>query len=171
MPRDPQPVAEEEQATPDAGHIARGKQPAERHQERDGQTISAGRQMSEKDPAVIPLSGAPAGSFSCRGMLNDASLPGAFAAALSAAGVSGRLIGEFVPSGVGSNGIQPLPGKKTSTQLCASRALTKCCRVLSSRTPALKPLICRLGMPSVRSMTFIAVEKSWQYPFLESKRK
>src|SRR5439155_26787560 len=85
--------------------------------------------------------------------------------------VACRLTGTLRPSGVSSKGIQQYPGKKTSTHLCASREFTVYWWVFSSKTPSPNPLICRLGIERVRSMTFMAVEKSWQNPFLEVKRK
>ena len=68
--------------------------------------ISAGRRMSGKPPSLLPLVGTPAGSLRFGGMRDAASVPEGVAA-LSCSRVCGRLIGEFVPSGVGSNGIQP----------------------------------------------------------------
>src|SRR5207244_4774590 len=141
---------------------ARSKRPAP--------TVSSGRQISAKGVVAFDV---PDGSEGSRkpGGIRALGCALAESGALRASLVAGRLTGTLRPSGVGSKGIQPYPGKKTSTQLCASREFTVYWWVFSSKTPSPNPLICRLGIERDRSMTFMAEEKSWQNPFLEVKRK
>ena len=64
--------------------------------------------------------------------------------------------------GVGSKVTQPIEGKKTSTQSCASVSSTRKLLRSGSRPPGAKPVATRLGMPSMRSISAMAPENCWQ---------
>jgi hypothetical protein len=57
-------------------------------------------------------------------------------------------------SGVGSNVVQPTPGKWASTQAWASDVVMR--RASPSTVPAVKPTATRAGTPTARSITAIA---------------
>jgi len=87
------------------------------------------------------------------------------------AGALYAVVTGFTRVGVGSNGIHPQSGKYTSTQLWALLVLIEYCPVAASRSPVAKPTTTREGIPSLRSMTAIAVENCWQNPALDTVRK
>ena len=65
--------------------------------------------------------------------------------------------------GVGSNGIHPYPGKKTSTHAWALRSVTMYgSPAFCGGLPVVKPTATRAGMPCSRSTSAIAPENIWQ---------
>ena len=67
------------------------------------------------------------------------------------------------PRGVGSKRTQPWVGIQTSTQAWALRSLTTT-RPSSHSHPGVKPRTTRLGRPTRRAMTAMAVANCSQYP-------
>src|SRR5256884_8987150 len=137
---------------------------------RPAPTVSSGRQISAKGVVAFDAPEGHEGSPRPGG-IRALGWALAESGALRASLVAGRLTGTLRPSGVGSKGIQPYPGKKTSTQLCASREFTVYWWVFSSKTPSPNPLICRLGIERVRSMTFMAVGKARENTLFVVKRE
>ena len=77
---------------------------------------------------------------------------------------------EFAEPGVGSKRVQPTPGSQSSGHACASLLLTTRSMPSSANSPEVKPTLIRLGTPSTRAITAIAVAKCSQYP-RRSRRK
>ena len=71
---------------------------------------------------------------------------------------------------MGSNGTHPYEGKSTSTHACAFFVVTVSRSPEPAGSPGVKPTATLAGMPSVRSITAIALENCWQKPTLVCSR-